>query len=419
LELVGISWNYFGCKSWLISFYTFFYIIRVRFVFNSFFAVFSIVCASYGASLIGVDALGMDQSPQNATVIKSGFAPLNPAINAFETKTKFGAAMLYESTKAKNGNYSVPSTFFSVPSLSMVLPLGFLGTFGVGLEEKFFSHNRLELIDPTLDADMLYSARIGIYELTPSYSIRLPLFLNDFAVGVSYRILFGNFSSSLERRNSEGSWMARGVTVENRESGNFEADDDWWRNFGTSLHFHSKTADYFISYFPAVQMKKNIWKNIQYSNSADFAATRESETFKLPDRFASGVHFRFLQNQNLSFVYELQNYEETELAAETQKAFSYLAEYKVIGTGLNYSPFLKRNNFGANAWYAEKYLKDVKELGASLLSDLWLGYRGTSLGLALFGGYRFAKHPYWDESFFGIRFNLIGVGNWGTSARRK
>jgi long-chain fatty acid transport protein len=391
----------------------------VRFIFNSFFAVLSIVCASYGASLIGVDALGMDQSPQNATVIKSGFTPLNPAINAFETRTKFGATMLYESTTAKKDNYSVQSTFFSVPSLSMVLPLGFLGTFGVGLEEKFFSHNRLELTDAVLNADMLYSARTGIYELAPSYSIRLPFFLNDFAVGVSYRIFFGNFSSSLERGNSDGSWMARGVTVANMESGNFEADDDWWRNFGTSLHFHSKTADYFISYFPEVQMQKKIRRSIQYSNSSNFAATVKNETFKLPDHFASGIHLRFLQNQNISLVYELQNYEEAELTAETQKAFSYLAEYKIIGTGLHYSPFLKRNNFGANAWYAEKYLKDVKELGGSLLSDLWLGYRGTSLGLALFGGYRFAKHPYWDESFFGIRFNLTGVGNWGTSARRK
>jgi len=415
LKLVGII----SVAKAGLFFYTFFYIIRVRFVFNSFFAVFSIVCASYGASLIGVDALGMDQSPKNAVVVKSGFAPQNPAINAFETKTKFGATMLYERTEAKDGNYSVPSTFFSVPSLSMILPLDFLGTLGIGLEEKFFSHNRLELIDATLDANMLYSSRIGIYELSPSYSIRLPFFLSDFAVGVSYRIFFGNFSSSLERRNSERSWMANGVTVANRESGNFEADDDWWRNFGTGLHFHTKTADYFFSYFPAVQIQKNIMESIQYSNSSNFAATGKTETFKLPEHFASGIHFRFWKNQNLSLVYELQNFEEAELAAETQKAFSYLAEYKITGTGLYFSPFLERNNFGANVWYAEKYLKDVKELGASLLSDLWLGYRGTSLGLALFGGYRFAKYPYWDESFVGIKFNLTGVGNWGTSARRK
>ena len=391
----------------------------MRFVFNSFFVVFWVVCASYGASLIGVDALGMDQSPQNAAVIRSGYTPLNPAINAFETRTKFGATMLYESTDAKKDNYSVPSTFFSVPSLSMVLPIDFLGTLGIGLEQNFFSHNRLELIDTDLGADMLYSARIGIYELTPSYSIRLPFFLSDFAVGASYRIFFGNFNSSLERRNSEGSWMANGVTVAKRESGHFEADDDWWHNFGTSLHFHRKTTDYFFSYFPAVQMKKNIRESIQYSNSNNFEATESSETFKLPARFASGIHFRFWRNKNLSLVYELQNYEEAELAAETQKAFSYLAEYKITGTGLHYSPFLERNNFGGNIWYAEKYLKDVKEFGVSMLSDLLLGYRGTSLGLALFGGYRFAKYPYWDESFFGIRFNLTGVGNWGTSARRK
>jgi long-chain fatty acid transport protein len=391
----------------------------VRFVFNSFFAVFSIVCASHGASLIGTDALGMDQSPQNAAVIKSGFAPQNPAVNAFETKTKFGATMLYEHTEAQKDNYAIPLDFFSVPSLSMILPLGFLGTLGVGLEQKYFSSNRLELIDAALDANMLYSARIGIYELAPSYSIRLPFFLSDFAIGASYRVFFGNFNSSLERKSRGDSWMAKGVTVAKKESGYFKADDDWWRNFGAGLHFHSKTADYFLSYFPSVQMQKNIKESVQYSNSEDLEATEKTEVFKLPKRFASGIHFRFLQNQNLSLVYELQNFEETELAAETQKAISYFAEYKVTGTGLHYSPFFARNNFGANVWYAEKYLKDVREFGASLLSDLWLGYRGTSVGLALFGGYRFAKEPYWDEPFYGIRLNLTGVGNWGISARRK
>jgi len=391
----------------------------VRFVFNSFFAVFSIVCISYGASLIGTDALGMDQSPQNAAVIRSGFAPQNPAINAFEIKTKFGATILYEHADAQKDNYAVPLNFFSVPSLSMILPLGFLGTFGVGLEQKYFANNRLELIDAAFDANTLYSTRIGIYELTPNYSLRLPFFLSDFAIGASYRVFFGNFYSSLERKSWNSEWMARGVTVVKKESGHFKAVDDWWRNFGGSLHFHSKITDYFFSYFPSVQMQKNIKESVQYSNSGNLKATEKTETFKLPKHFASGIHFRFLQNQNLSLVYELQNFEETELAAETQRATSYFAEYKIVGTGFHYSPFFARNNFGANVWYAEKYLKDVKEFGGSLLSDLWLGYRGTSLSLALFGGYRFAKEPYWDEPFFGVKLNLTGVGNWGTSLRRR
>jgi long-chain fatty acid transport protein len=384
-----------------------------------FLAVFLAVCASHGTSLIGTEVLGMDQSPQNAVVIRSGFTPQNPAINAFEIKTKFGATILYEHVEAQKDNYAIPLNFFSVPSLSMVLPLGFLGTLSFGLEQKYFANNRFELIDATLGANALYSTRTGIYEFIPSYSIRLPFFLSDFAIGASYRIFFGNFNSSLERKSSDYSWMANKVTVVKKESGHFEAVDDWWRNFGTSLHFHSKTADYFISYFPSVQMQKKIKESVQYSNSDDLEATERTEDFKLPKHFASGVHFRFLQNKNLSFVYEFQNFEETELAKETQKAVSYFTEYKIMGTGLYYSPFFARNNFGANAWYAEKYLKDVKECGFSLLSDLWLGRRGTLIGLALFGGYRLAKEPYWDEPFFGIKLNLTGVGNWGTSSRRK
>jgi long-chain fatty acid transport protein len=78
-----------------------------------------------------------------------------------------------------------------MPSISMVLPLGFLGTLGVGLEQKYFANNRFELIDTALNSNIAYSSRVGIYELMPSYSIRLPFFLNNFAVGASYRAFFG------------------------------------------------------------------------------------------------------------------------------------------------------------------------------------------------------------------------------------
>jgi hypothetical protein len=176
------------------------------------------------------------------------------------------------------------------------------------------------------------------------------------------------------------------------------------------MHFHRKSTDYFISYFPSVQIKENLRENIQFSDRDTLTTKKSKEFFKLPKHFASGVHFRFWQNQDLSLVYEQQNYDST--------AISLLAEYKMVGTGLHYSPFLKRNSFGINAWYAEKYLKDVHEYGASLLSDLWLGRRGTLAQVALFGGYRQAKE-YWDEPFFGFRLSLTGVGNWGTSSRRK
>ncbi|MDR2731929.1 MAG: hypothetical protein LBB36_01790 [Fibromonadaceae bacterium] len=375
------------------------------------FTLLAAVCVSHAASLIGMDALGLEQSPQNAAMVRNGFAPMNPAANAFENKTKFGTTIHYEHTSAQKGNSSIPLNSFTMPSFSMVLPMGFLGTFGIGFEQKFFASNRLELIDPAQDANLLLSSRMGIYELAPSYSIRLP-FLNDFSLGTSYRILFGNSHSTLERGRSKDwgkeDWMARNVFITEKETGTFESDDDWWRNFGYSMHMHRKSVDYFFAYFPAIKMQKNIKKNVQFSNTDTLQSTKETLNFELSEHFASGAHFRFMQNHNLSLVYEYQN----------DSAFSCFAEYKIVGTGLYYSNFLKRNNFGMNAWYAEKYLADVKEYGASLLSDMWLGRRGTLIGVALFGGYRDAKFN-WNELFYGFKLNLTGVGNWGTSARRK
>jgi long-chain fatty acid transport protein len=386
--------------------------------FNPIFAVFLAIGISFAASLIGTDVLGMEQAPRNAAIIRSGFAPLNPAVNAFENQTKFETVIKFEYAEAQKNSDAISLNSFTVPSISMVLPLGFLGTFGIGLEQKYFASNRIELIDSALNSNILFSSRVGVYELLPSYSIRLPFFLSDFALGTSYRVFFGNSYSTLERGKSndwgDDDWMARNVLIAKKETGHFKTTSDWWRNFGYSLHFHRKTADYFVSYFPSVQMKENIKENVQFSNHDTLQATKRTEAFKLPQRLASGVHLRFWQNQNLSIVYELQDFEEA--------ASSYFVEYKISGTGVHYTPFLKRNDFGVNAWYAEKYhLKDVdvNEYGGSLFSNMWLGRRGTLVGVALYGGYRQAKEPYWDEPFFGFKLSLTGVGNWGTSIRRK
>jgi long-chain fatty acid transport protein len=320
--------------------------LSVQVIFNSIFAIFLAICASFAASLIGTDNLGMEPAPQNAAIIRNGLAPQNPALNAFENKTKFGVSIQYEYADAKKGKDAIPLSSFTMPSVSMVLPLGFLGSFGIGLEQKYFASNRLELADTALDANISITSRTGLYELAPSYSIRLP-FINDFALGASYRIFFGNSSYFLERGKSrewsDDSWIAENILITQRERASFEANDDWWRSFGYSLHYHKKSVDYFVSFFPSVQMEKNIRENVQFSNTDTLRTTERTESFKLAERFASGVHFRFWQNQNLSLVHERQIYEQNE-------AFSWLAEYKVSGTGLYYSSFFQRNNFGISAW---------------------------------------------------------------------
>jgi long-chain fatty acid transport protein len=365
--------------------------------FNPLIAILLAVCASYATSPIGADA----------AIIRNGFSPANPAIHAFENQTKFGTTIQYEYTEASKNDNTLSQNSFTMPSVSMVLPLGFLGTMGVALEQKYYENTRLELIDADLNSNIAYSSKAGIYELLPSYSIRLP-FLNNFAIGASYRVFFGNSNYTIERGKSndwgDDSWKADNIFITQRERGEFKSNDDWWRSFGWSMHYHRKNIDYFISYFPSVQMEKNIKENIQFSNTDTLETKERTEDFKIPKRFASGIHFRFWQNQNLSLVYETS---------------SYFAEYRISGTGLHYSPFFKRNDFGINGWYAEKYLENVNEFGGSLFTDLWLGRRGTIVSIAIFSGYRQAEEPHWDELFFGFKLNLTGVGNWGTSYRRR
>lgn len=384
------------------------------------------VGSCFAASLIGMESLGLGQQPQNAALIRNGSFSENSAINAFENRTKFGTTIQFENTEAQKGESSVYLNSFTVPSISMVLPLGSFGVFGINLEQKYFSNNRLELIDSSLDANVLLLSRTGIYELSPSYSIRLPFFLRDFAIGASYRVFFGNAYSSLERYKSkswsEDEWRAKNVLITEKETAEFESSDDWNRMFGVSLHFHRKTVDYFVSYFPSVQMKKIVTNNVQFSNEDTLQSNKRTDSFRLPKRFNSGVNFRFWQNQNISLSYELQNFKDSNLDTENEKvqnSKTYFLEYKISGTGLYYSPFFKRNNFGLNAWYREQYIKDINEYGASVFSDLSLGRKGTIIGIALFGGYRDAEEPNWSELFMGFKLSLTGVGTWGTSARRR
>jgi long-chain fatty acid transport protein len=69
--------------------------------------------------------------------------------------------------------------------------------------------------------------------------------------------------------------------------------------------------------------------------------------------------------------------------------------------------------FRLGAWYRDWYIKDVSEYGASLGVGLPLGARGTMVDVALQGGMREASSAEWDETFFGIRLTLTGVGSWG------
>lgn len=387
------------------------------------------VCSA--SSLIGYNALGQEAMPQNSTLIRNGISPQNPALNAFENKTKFGTSIYFEyaiPTNPLNSNYSLSLNSFNVPSISMLVPLGDFGALGVSLDQKFFANNRIELKDSILNADISLNSRIGLYELNPTYSLRLPLALNNFAIGVSYRVFFGNSEQTTTlgadttwAGNKRDAWMSRGVSVIQKETGDFESAGDWWRPFGASLHFHTKSVDYFFSYFPSVPMKREIATRTQFSNTDTLSEKNGTENFILPKRFATGVHLKFAQNQNISFGYELQDWNGSIGSAkiETQTEKTYFAEYKITGTGLYYSPFLQRNNFGISGWIAQKYIKGSEEYGASIFTDLSLGRRGTLVSLALLGGFRDGGKQYWEEPFVGFKLNLTGVGNWGQSARRR
>ncbi len=397
--------------------------------------VLLLAAATQANSLIGLEALGQENTPRGGAAIRHGYSYLNPAIMAWEDKTSFGASIVFDQTLAKSGDHSLTQTSFGVPDISMAVPLGFMGSIGVGLHQLYVTDNELEFSDSAQGYDTRLDYSGSVFEVVPAYALRLPFFLSDFSVGVNARMVFGRNQRTLamagvsEGVADEDQWALGSSTMTATAKGNWKVDGNFYERYGASLHYHRKQLDYYVGMTAPYTLHRTLDYSLQFSNTDTLYPAEAAQKIEIPMLLATGVHWRIQKKHNLSLEYSQQAWDNKipnvagvwnladSSATQTQKLFSM--EYELEGSGLYYDSFLKRNSYHVSAWYKDWYLSDVSEYGASLGMGMPLGRRGTLVDVSLFGGMRDAgSSGAWDETFWGVRTTLMGVGTWGQKSRR-
>lgn len=387
------------------------------------------------ASMLGLEAIGQENSPRGGAVIREGYSYLNPALLAWEDKTSFSAVLAFDQDFASNGGSAISSESFGVPSMSMAIPMGFLGSIGLGLHQHYTSDAQIESGDSAHANEVRLDYQGSIFEVAPAYAWRLPGFLRDFSLGVNYRFLFGSIKRSLTMQGSSDglaeadAWAFSQTELTDRAEGNWEAAGAAWKRLGGSMHWHRKNVDYYLGYAMPYQMRRDMTYNLQYSNTDTLQPAHAEQFVDMPGRLSTGMHVRFGQRHNASLEFTQQAFDGSMSllagnwalpdSAEVQTQRNFSAEYELEGSGLYYDSFWKRNSYRLGAWYKEWYLADVSELGANLGMGLPLGRRGTRLDVSVQGGLRDGgASSAWDETFWGIRLGFTGVGSWGQKSRR-
>ena len=147
------------------------------------------ICAS--ASMIGMDALGEEQIVGgSATAAGRGFAGgaktgeaegflvTNPARMAFDTKVVFNLNFLLDLYTIESHGKDFFTKNISMPSFNLSFPMGDYGTLGVSLWQHYSASIRESVLDTVANSDAEIEYRGSVYEIVPSYAIRLPYFRN-------------------------------------------------------------------------------------------------------------------------------------------------------------------------------------------------------------------------------------------------
>ena len=395
---------------------------------------FVMVSLAPAASTIGLEALGQENTPLSGAMIRKGFSYGNPAILAWEDKTTFTGMLNYEGVVASEGDESILSQTFGVPSLAMGIPLGFLGAVGVGLNQHYSAIHQVSYTDSVqgVDGDLKYNG--SLFEVVPTYALRLPWIFRDFSVGLNTRFVFGRSKRTLAMSGSSSGlapteqWAFENVTLTQKVEGNWESKESALQRMGASVHYHRKNVDYYVGFVAPYTLQRELTYQLQFSDTDTLRPQESLQEIDFPMVLNTGIHVRLAKKQNVSVLYSQQAWEgkipllqggwnlPDSADLQVQKLFSL--EYEFEGSALYYDSFLKRNSYRLALWYKDWYLTDVTEMGASLGMGMSLGRRGTLVDISLYGGARDNASSGWDESFWGVKFGFTGVGSWGQKSRR-
>ena len=401
------------------------------------------ICAS--ASMIGIDALGEEQTIGGSagaagrgfaggakTGEAEGFLVTNPARMAFDTKVVFNLNFLMDFNTAESDGESYFTKGISMPSFNLSFPMGDFGAFGASLWQHFSSTLRESISDTLTNSDALIEYKGSVYEIVPSYAVRLPFFRNV-SLGASMHIVMGSMTRSLTLGPNKSSveeedlWATNNSEITDFVEGSWEIENHPAYYTG-SVQYRGRQSSFYFSYTTGYTLLNELDYNFRFSELDTLIPNHQERTIKVPAQFATGVNYRLAKRHNVMMDLLWRSWEDDvenvggsfdmRDVSETQDDFMASIGYQRDGSGLYYDPYWDRVTYRAGAWYKSWYIADVYEVGGSIGAGFPLGRKGISLDLAIQGGKRFSESEgNWEEVFMGIRLCLMGIGNWGQTRR--
>lgn len=406
-----------------------------------------IVClvAFTQASMIGLDALGEEQTVGGSVAAagrgfaggaktgeSEGLSVTNPARMAFDTKVVFNLNFLLDLYTAEAHGKSYFTKNIAMPSFNLSFPMGDFGAFGVSLWQHYSSVIREEISDSALSANAKIEYNGSVYEIVPTYAVRLP-YLRNVSLGASMHIVMGSMKRSLtlgpnkESVAEEDLWATNNREITDYVEGSWEVEHHPGYYTG-SVQYRGRQSSFYFSYMTGYTLLNELEYNFRFSEIDTLVPSEIDRRIEVPAMFATGVNYRLAKRHNVMADLQWRAWDkdidnvghsyDMRSVTKTQNDFVASIGYQRDGSGLYYDPFWDRITYRAGAWYKNWYIEDVYEVGGSIGANFPLGRKGIAVDLALQGGKRFSESEgNWDEVFLGIRLGLMGIGSWGQSRR--
>lgn len=410
---------------------------------KSLFSVLLFVIAANSASLIGLDALGKSTDGASPATLGRGYSggaktgdgyvQWNPSNLAFEEKVSFTANISYEGVVASKHGNSYSTSSIDIPSIALIFPMKSFGALSLGIIEQYTSNMSEEVNDSskTSLADIEYQG--SVFELTPSYALRLPFF-NKISLGVTAHFVMGGNSRELtlgadnSQVADDDDWATNSSKLTDAVDGTWEIKDHP-AYYTASAFYKGRRASYYFSYTMAHTLKNELKYNLQFSQLDTLVPTTTSRYIDVPATFATGVSYNFKKRHNImaDFMFRGWDSDIENIAGSwnlsdttyTQDEFVAAIGYERDGDEAFYNKFLQRMSYRLGAWVRNWYISNVTEYGVGIGAGIPLGMRGTKVDVAIQGGVRNAdSESIWNEKFLGITIGLTGVGNWGNNPKK-
>lgn len=406
------------------------------------FSVFCVSAAVNAASMMGLEALG--KPTEGATAITlgrgysggakagSGYVEWNPASLAFESNTSFNATIAFEANVASKDETSYASTTLEIPSLSFVFAMHDWGTLSLSLSQKYTSNLDEEVEDSTKTSLANIKYKGNLYEITPSYAVRLPFF-RRVSLGFSAHFVMGSVSRKLVLGADNSQVAASDAWATNNSELTESAEGSWKiKNhpayYTGALHYKGKRASYYFSYTTPYTLKNKLEYNLEFSQTDTLVPTKLHREIDVPPTLATGFAFRFKKRNHLMLDFMLRGWDadvaniagswNLKDSTDTQTEFVAALGYERSGSTDYFKSYLQKMDFRIGTWFRNYYISEVREFGAAIGSGFPLGRRQTKLDVAIQGGMRTSgDDSVWEEKFIGIAVGLTGVGNWGNKPK--